>query len=213
MSTTESTRRSIGDKLLILGAHYNAHPELPGFVLMLGNGSGLEFRILPECAPLLSMWAGTLSDVRWTAEEIRQEDPVWSVSVHGSMATMPIRVSASVPLDFADTAEAVIAKLTAEYGDDANQLLAFVRWLPTLANVTVRVTGEGSPNLHLRATGAMDDEMVTDVVGVLSGTNRELVEANCDTTVGAVIPVDLLLSLVSAEAAESCETTALVGAR
>lgn len=114
MSTAESINRSTGDKLLILGAHYNTHPELPEFVLMFAGQTGLEFRILPEYAHLLSTWAGTLSDVRWTAEEIHQKDPVWSVSVHGSMATMPIRVSASVPPDFADSPDAVIAKLSAE---------------------------------------------------------------------------------------------------
>ena len=96
---------------------------------------------------------------------------------------------------------------------DADHLASFARWLPTLANVVVTVTAEDSQNLHLLATGAMDDDTLTGVVVLPHGTDRELVEANCHPVVGNEIPVELLLRLVSAAVAESrTDTTALAGA-
>lgn len=95
---------------------------------------------------------------------------------------------------------------------DAGHLASFVRWLPTLANVVVTVTWADDRNLHLLATGQMDDETVTGIVALLHGADRELVEANGPVAKDDEVPVDLLLSLVSADAAESRETTALVGA-
>jgi len=95
---------------------------------------------------------------------------------------------------------------------DASHLAALVRWLPTLANVVVTVTWAEERNLHLLATGAMDDEAVTGVVALLDGADRELVEANCAAGKGDEIPVELLLSLVSASAAESrTDDTTLAG--
>lgn len=95
---------------------------------------------------------------------------------------------------------------------DAGHLAALVRWLPTLADVVVTVTAEESRNLHLLATGGMDDGTVTGVVALLHGDDRELVEANCHPVVGNEIPTDLLLRLVSADAAESrTDDTALAG--
>lgn len=95
---------------------------------------------------------------------------------------------------------------------DAGHLAALVRWLPTLANVVVTVTGAEERNLHLLATGAMDDGTVTGVVALLHGDDRELVELNCPAGKGGEIPVELLLSLVSATAAESrTDDTTLAG--
>jgi len=94
---------------------------------------------------------------------------------------------------------------------DAGHVATLVRWLPTLTDPVVRVTCSDLRNLHLHATGAMDDGTVTGVAALLHDTDRELVEVNAVTTVGAVIPVELLLSLVSATADESRTDDTLAG--
>lgn len=116
MSTSESTRRSIGDKLLILGAHYNTHPELPESVnIKQGLDGQLDVQLDNDAIAGLHAWVSTLTAVTWVAKDFR--DPKWSrVSWHvhasGHAGVLPVAVWCSIPGDYADTSDAVIAKLT-----------------------------------------------------------------------------------------------------
>jgi hypothetical protein len=87
--------------------------------------------------------------------------------------------------------------------DDTGHLGALVRWLPTLTNPVVTVRAASASDLHLLATGGMDDGTTTGVVALLDGNERDLVEVNAVTTVGAMLPVALLLSLVDVDTAEA----------
>lgn len=111
----QSTRRSIGDKLLILGAHYNAHPELAQSSLHLTESIHGELVVQVDNVAELHAWVSTLTDVTWAARDFRDPkwgSPSWHVHASGQIGVMPVDVWCAAPGDYADTADAVIAKLT-----------------------------------------------------------------------------------------------------
>lgn len=113
----QSTRRSIGDKLMILGVHLNAHPELPQSInVRTGYDHGeLVIQLDNNSVSGLHAWVSTLTDVTWAARDFRDpkwSSPSWHVFVSGQIAVMPVEVWCGIPGDYADTAGAVIAKLT-----------------------------------------------------------------------------------------------------
>jgi hypothetical protein len=121
VNDTDLTRRSIGDKLLILGAHLNANPELPESInISQGFDGELVVHLDNDAISGLRAWVSTLIEVTWKAQDFR--DPKWSsaswhVFASGTIAVLPVSVLpvsvwSGIPGDYADTADAVIAKLT-----------------------------------------------------------------------------------------------------
>lgn len=117
MNQSQSIKRSLGDKLLILGAHCNAHPELPEPAYLRPDYEDELSVQLSDGSSALLAWASTLTGVTWKAGDFRDpkwQQKSWHVYASGAIATMPVTAWGAIPGDYADTAEAVIAKLTAE---------------------------------------------------------------------------------------------------
>lgn len=116
MNDSQSINRSTGDKLLILGAHYNAHPELPESINIDSDSDGnLSVQLDNGAITGVLAWTATMADVTWRADDFRDTKwsrPLWHVFALGIIASMPVVVWLGIPGDYADTAEAVIAKLT-----------------------------------------------------------------------------------------------------
>lgn len=111
----QSTRRTSGDKLILLGAHLNAHPELSDFANVCHRQSGLEVQLSSGKAPLLPVWASTLTEVNWSARDYGKDtdEPYWGIFVRAELVSMPIEVWSTVPLDYAQDAEAIVARVSA----------------------------------------------------------------------------------------------------
>lgn len=114
---SESTRRSIGDKLLILGAHLNAHPELR--VANVDFARVLTVQLSNGETAALQAWAATLTDVTWEAADFRtdakgepQSNPTWHAYLYGDLAQLRMHVWCGIPAAFADSTDGVIAKLS-----------------------------------------------------------------------------------------------------
>lgn len=98
------------------------------------------------------------------------------------------------------------AQVFAPYGTSPGNLPVLLRWLDSMPTATVRITTASDyPQVHLLATGTVDDGSVVGVVTVLTANNpeQETLRANMTVDVGAPIEVEWLRSLVSAESAES----------
>jgi hypothetical protein len=88
-----------------------------------------------------------------------------------------------------------------QYG--GSDLSLFAQWLGTLRGVTVTVLSETRDRCaHLKALGGMGDGTLMAVLVVVDENEFDLLCANTPVVKDADIPVDLLLSLVSADAAE-----------
>lgn len=99
----------------------------------------------------------------------------------------------------------------ARYGAPPGNLPVLLRWLDSMPSVTVRVTTDADyTQVHLLATGVLDDGSVIGVVTALSEKNpeQELLRANMTIGIGAPVEVEWLRSLVDAESAESREPVA-----
>lgn len=98
---------------------------------------------------------------------------------------------------------------------DTADLHMLADWLRTLRDSTVTVHAFSEKlerTVHLRAVGVLDDGTVTSVKVIVDGDEFDLLATNTPLVKDAAIPVVLLLSLVSAEAAESRVEPVLAGA-
>lgn len=78
------------------------------------------------------------------------------------------------------------------------------RWLDTLTAPAIAVTTDADhQDVHLELAGTLDDGTPTVVVVVLRGAEANLLRANTTVHRDARVSVDLLRSLVSADAAEA----------
>lgn len=114
----ESTRRSIGDKLILLGAHLNAHPELPVANVDVASRV-LTVQLSNDETAGLQAWAATLTDVTWKSADFRTDikgepssHPTWHAYLYGELAQVRMHVWCGISADFAVSAVDVIVKLT-----------------------------------------------------------------------------------------------------
>lgn len=118
-------------------------------------------------------------------------------------------ISIRLPHDDPDTGEVSL------YPWDTTDLAAFAVWLRSLRGPTVTVwafSDKLERSVHLMAVGGLDDGTATRVRVIVDGVEFDLLSANTPLVKDADIPVELLLSLVSATAAESrTDDTTLAG--
>lgn len=94
----------------------------------------------------------------------------------------------------------------ARYGTPRGNLPVLLCWLDSMPSATVRVTTDADyRQVHLLATGTLDDGSVIGVVTVLTEANpeQELLRANMTVEVGVPVETEWLRSLVDAKSAEA----------
>ena len=102
------------------------------------------------------------------------------------------------------------------YPWNTTDLAVFAAWLRSLRGPTVTVwalSKQFARCVHVMAVGGLDDGTATQVRVIVEDDEFDLLAVNTPLAKDAEIPVELMLSLVSAEAAEaSVDESAMAGA-